>query len=65
MVASIEGDDVLKVAHLQNIVTPQCCTLGFGTLKTLFHLQLFCHAGFTDGGFTSTTEVKTVKWEHS
>ena len=65
MVANIGGDDVLKVAHLQNVVTPQCSAFVFGTLKTLFPLQLFGHAGVTDGGFTSTTEVKMVKWEHS
>ena len=35
------------------------------TLEPLFPLQLFSHAGITDGGFSSTMEVKTVKWEHS
>ena len=32
MVANIGGDDVLKVAHLQNVVTPQCSAFVFGTL---------------------------------
>ena len=35
------------------------------TLMTLFPLQLFGHAGVMDDGFTSATEVKMVKWEHS